>query len=59
MLTSTKLDGNKAIEFVNAFDHISTCDAELIFEWLDDRKYLSIEGKDFRREFWELFIKKI
>jgi len=47
------------LSFLNTFDTISPYDLELIMEYFEDKKYLSEEGKKFRKKFWELFIKKI
>lgn len=48
----------KVIPFARQFCHISPSDLEEILEWLKDEKYLSLKGKDFKTEFWELFIKE-
>lgn len=47
-----------SLSFQNEFNDISPKDLEEILEFLEDSNYLSDNGKNFRKEFWEMFIKK-
>ena len=46
------------ISFLASFNFISPKDLEEILEYLDDRNYLSKEGKKFRDTLWKMFIKE-
>jgi len=49
----------KALELQREFNYMPPSDIELLFEWLEDRGYLSKKGIKFREEFWALFIKEL
>jgi len=44
------------IPFQRVFPRTSPIELEEILEWLQDNKYLTDEGEDFRLAFWKLFI---
>ena len=59
MLKNTKNkkpESYQVIPFLQEHNHISPADLEDILESLDDRKYLNEKGKEFKTEFWKMFI---
>lgn len=52
------IPSKKQIEFIKEFNYISVSDLEEILEYLEDNDLLSEKGKDFRKEFWEIFTKE-
>ena len=48
----------QAVQFSASFHDISPLELEEILEYLDDRGYLTKQGKDFRDNFYEVFIKE-
>ena len=49
---------DNVIPFVNSNNFLSPTDIENILEDLEDMGYLSEKGKEFREEFWKMFIKE-
>ena len=49
---------SETTEYIKAFTHISVLDLEEILEYLEDNDFLSEEGKDFRKDLWETYIKE-
>lgn len=47
----------KLVDFIKEFSHISISDLEDIFEYLEENNFLNDKGKEFRDEFWKMFIK--
>ena len=49
---------NLPITFQNQFNHLSPQDLEEVMETLQDLGFLNEKGIEFRKKFWETFIKE-
>lgn len=56
MEDNIKKEARNVIPMTNTFNYISPRDLDDIMEWLEDNKYLSETGKNFKTAFWRLFI---
>ena len=57
-MDKTKKPKENVIPFLRDFNDISPWDLDNILESLEDMGYLSKKGKEFRKVFWETFIKE-
>jgi len=54
-----KVEINEEVyKFIKTFTHISIDGLYEIIEYLNDKEYLSKEGKKFYKQFWEKLIKE-
>jgi hypothetical protein len=58
IVLTTKNKEHNPIHFARDYSHIAPKDLEEIMEDFEDNGYLTERGKEFRNEFWKLFVKE-